>query len=199
MKTTSAGGNPNPIRLYYSKARAAVVLVLLTACVTWVGYLALAGLLTGHVVLLLSSLLMLAVVVPLAIAFARESARALTHRGPVVIMDARGITDTRQKVPFVAWDDVGELSLGGLSQTRGYLIFEFRTASTARARTPSFFLARFFVRKLLFLGDWHVDLRPLQCRPADVLRAARTLRQQAIRLQVVRLNAGRPDGWSGTL
>ena len=72
-------------------------------------------------------------------------------------------------------------------------------ASTARARTPSFFLARFFVRKLLFLGDWHVDLRPLKCRTADVLRAARTLRQQAIRQQVVRLNAGRSDGWSGTL
>mgnify|MGYP003398980659 CR=1 FL=1 len=99
----------------------------------------------------------------------------------------------------VAWDDVGELSLGGLSQTRGYLIFEFRTASTARARAPSFFLARFFVRKLLFLGDWHVDLRPLKCRTADVLQAARTLRQQAIRQQVVRLNAGRSDGWSGTL
>ena len=199
MKTSSAGGNPNPIRLYYSKARAAVVLVLVTACVTWVGYLALVGLLVGHVVLLLAGVLLLVVVVTLAIAFARESARALTHRGPVVIMDERGITDTRQKSPFVAWDDVGEISLGGLSQTRGYLIFEFRTASTARAHTPSFFLARFFVRKALFLGDWHVDLRPLKCRTADVLRAARTLRQQALRRQVVRLNAGRSDGWSGTL
>ena len=64
MKPTAASGDPNPIRLYYSKARAAVVVVLLTACVTWVGYLALAGLLVGHVVLLLSGLLALAVARP---------------------------------------------------------------------------------------------------------------------------------------
>ena len=58
---------------------------------------------------------------------------------------------------------------------------------------------RGLLKRVRFLSDWNVDLRPLACRKADVLQRAERLHQQELRQRVVRMNQHNRQGWSGTL
>jgi hypothetical protein len=167
--------------LYYSRIRAVIVLLVLFAISGWVGYLTYAALATGHVVLLMSAGVTLVFAAPLVIGHMIEPIRALRHQHAIVIIDAQGVTDHRKKDAFLAWEDIRRVSLGDLQPTRAYLIFHFRSVNVARQRLTRF--ARFVsvFRRMLCLGDWHVNLRPLRCKPADVLREAKRLRRLAIR------------------
>jgi hypothetical protein len=49
------------------------------------------------------------------------------------------------------------------------------------------------------LGDWNVSLRLLVCRKREVLKVAQRMHQRSVRRQVVALNEGRANGWSGSL
>lgn len=195
--TPSLASASSAVRLYYSKPRAVFVLGANLLASLWIAYLLVAGLVGGHLVLLLTGVAVVFVAGPVIALHIREPIRALTRESAIVTLDIQGVTDVRQKVPFVAWEDVGQISLGTRSQTRAYLIFDFRHPPAARG--PSQSHLRFFARFALSLGDWHVNLRPLKCNTAEVLRAARRLHQQAIRNQVVAKNGGSTQGWSGQL
>lgn len=189
--------DPDSIRLYYSKPRAALVLGLNLVASLWMGYLLVAGLLAGHVVILIAGGVTLLFAGPVVALHAKEALRALTQEFVVVTLDADGVTDVRKKDSFVAWEDIGQVSLGTRRQTRGYLIVDFRDGAVAKARGQG--PLTFFVRLAASIGDWHVNLRPLKCNTADVLRSAKRLHQLSIRRQVVERNGPSSRGWSGTL
>ncbi len=189
------------MKLYYSKPRAVAVLLFNLAVVVWVGYLILAGLFGGIIYLLIGGLVCAIAATPLVLLHVSEPIRALGTHDAVVILDASGITDLRKKDAFLDWNDVAQVTLGGVQPTRGYLIFELRDIAKAKARVgaPAPASAKLFGRKLLLLSDWHVNLRPLKCDLQHVHKMAERLRLAALRRKVSAMNAGSTGGWSERL
>jgi hypothetical protein len=185
--------------LYYSRTRAVFVLLFNLAIVLWVAYLLIAGLFGGDFVLLLSGAASSLVAIPLVWLHVTEPIRAFGPRQVVVTLDANGITDVRKQDSFLAWDDVRRIRLGGMQQTRSYLIFELRDQVEAKDRVGVPASAKLFARRLVLLGDWHVNLRPLMCNSAEVLKMAERLRLAALRRQGNAMNPDATQGWSGQL
>ena len=128
----------------------------------------------------------LAIVGPIYFLLFRYVFRALTGGQPVVTLDANGITDTRQRVEFVPWDDVQRVRLGAGDKSH-YLCIELKAGTAGRYTiAPSGW--RLLLRFVESLGDWNVGLLTLRCSRADVLKAAEGLRKAAIRRRVEQLN-----------
>lgn len=198
MFAPSPAQGPEPIHLYYSRLLAFLAVGLLLAIGLWLVYILIAGLFSPNHVLTMAGGAGLLFVGPALVYHAAEPLRACTCRDPIVTLDAEGITDRRQKGgSFLGWDEVGQISLGYTSQTWSYLIFDYRNGVVARTRGQGH--SKAFFRRALNLGDWHVNLRLLACKPADVLRAAKRLQQAAVRREIVKKNGPSSQGWSGSL
>lgn len=188
-----------PLELRYSLLQTLWSTALWAFFAGWAIYLPLVGLLSGQVVIATAGLVALAVVGPLLLSFVGPLLHTWSHKGPVVTLDARGVTDRRKrKAPFIPWQDIGQVSLGA-GNTAHWLCFEFRRADRDRADPPPGWLAGAVLKRVRFLSDWNVNLRPLACRKLDVLRRAQRLHQQELRQRVVRMNQHSSQGWSGTL
>ncbi|KPF43321.1 hypothetical protein IP87_17320 [beta proteobacterium AAP121] len=126
------------------------------------------------------------------------------HRGPVVILDAEGVTDLRKKSAnrSIAWSDVGQVQLGS-GETSSCLAFEFRRPNREKQDGAVVGGLAVFLNRARLLSDWNISLRMLSCSKQEVLKAATRLHQQSVRRQVVERNKGRSagsnNGWSGTL
>ncbi len=198
MTTTQTAKDPEPIHLHYSRLRAFLGAGVLLAISLWIVWIFIAGLLSPNIVLMMADGASVLFIGPALAYHAVEPLRACVHRDPVVTLDAEGITDQRKKEgSFLSWDEVGQISLGYTSQTWSYLIFDYRNGVVARTRGQGH--SKAFFRRALNLGDWHVNLRLLACKRADVLRAAKRLQQAAVRREIVKKNGPSSQGWTGSL
>lgn len=198
MSNPKPAKDPEPLHLAYSRLRAFPALALLLAIGLWFVYIFIAGLLAPNITLMLAGGAATLFLGPVLVYHAAEPLRAFTRHDPVVTLDAEGITDRRKKEgSFLSWDEVGQVSLGYTSQTRGYLIVDYRNGTVAKDRGQGH--GKAFFRRALNLGDWHVNLRLLACKPADVLRAAKRFQQAAVRREIVKKNGPSSQGWTGSL
>lgn len=188
---------PEPLHLYYSRPLAFLAVGLLLTIALWLAYVFVAGLFSPNIALAIAGGASLLFIGPILAYFAADSLRACTSRNPVVTLDAEGITDRRKEASFLGWDDVGQISLGYQSQTRSYLIFDYRNGAVAKTHGQGH--SKAFFRRALNLGDWHISLRLLACKPADVLRAAKRFQQAAVRREIVKKNGPSSQGWTGSL
>lgn len=188
-----------PLELHYSWLHTLWSTALWAFFACWAIYLPLAGLFSGHMVLAMAGVVGLAFGGPMLLTFVGPLLHAWTHKGSVVTLDARGVTDRRKKkTPFIPWQDIGQISLGA-GETARFLCFEFRRPDRERADPPPGWLAGGVLKRVRFLSDWNVNLGPLACRKLDVLRRAQRLHQQELRQRVVRMNRHNQQGWSGSL
>lgn len=131
----------------------------------------------------------LAILAPIYFLLFRYVYRALTHRQAIVILDEHGVTDIRQRVEFVPWEDVRRVRLGAGSKSQ-YLCVELKQDAAGRY-TMAPVGWRLLLRFAQSLGDWNVLLLTLSCSRSEVEKSAETLRKAALRRQVERLNAAR--------
>lgn len=173
------------MELHYSKAVAIAVLVLVLASVLSSGVSMLALAASGTFSPL--GVLGLAILAPIYVWLLRYVQRALRPGPAIVTIDEHGINDTRQRVPFVPWDDVERIRLGAGDKAH-YLCIDFKSAEIARhyTRAPSWWTLGWRVAESL--GDWNLSMLTLRCRRAEVLKFAEGCRRAAIRRRVVRLN-----------
>lgn len=172
------------LELHYSRPVALVVGVLAALSAAQALPLLLALLQFNAIAIL--GLGALAIVGPIYVLVFRYIYRALTGDHPVVTLDARGITDIRQRVEFVPWDDVQRVRLGAGDKSH-YLCIELKPAVAGRyTRAPGGW--RLLLRFVESLGDWNVVLLTLRCSGAEVAATAETLRKAAIRRRVEQLN-----------
>ena len=173
----------SPLSLHYSRPKALLALCLV---------LLLAGSFGYHLFLLASyvsatsspavlAALAAALAVSLALPFVAGPIRALRHAGPVVVLDAQGITDIRRAPDFIPWLDVSSITIGFYVPTRRWLVFQLHARAAERLRTSRMARTRGFLRRCLLLGDWHANLQPLDARVGDIREAAERLRLEARR------------------
>ena len=172
------------LELHYSRPVAIFVGVLLTLSAGSVSPLLLALLQFNG--LAIFGLGVLAIIGPIYFVLYRYVLVAMTARQAVVRLDAHGITDTRQRVEFVPWDDVQRVRLGSGDKSH-FLCIEFK-AGVAGRYTRASAGWRLLLRFIETLGDWNVMLLTLRCSRKEVEKTAETLRKAAIRRRVEQLN-----------
>lgn len=136
--------------------------------------------------------------IPILLSFLPAVLHPFMHKGCVVTLDIDGVTDARKKNSFVPWSKVAHIRLG-VGETASILCFDFRSPDRGLQDLPRLGTLGVLANKLSGTGDWNTSLRLLACSKQDVLKSARRLRQESIRRQIVKLNAGRNLGWSGSL
>jgi hypothetical protein len=186
------------IELHYSRWVVLLSTAALAAVAVWASFWVVVGFASGRSIAFVVGLIALLFGLPVLLAFAPPLVRAWRHRGPVVVMNAEGVTDIRKKVAFIPWTDIGQVNLG-VGNNSHFLCFEFRKPDSQRQDTGSPGWLGTIVSRTRSLSDWNISLRLLVCRKQEVLKIAKRLHQQRVREQVVALNNGRSGGWSGTL
>lgn len=178
------------LELHYSRPVALAVAVLTSLSALQV--LTLLPVLLQFNLLAIFGIGILAVLGPIYFHLFRYLWRAFSERRTVVVLDWRGITDTRQRVEFVPWEDVQRVRLGSGDKSH-YLCVELKSAAAGRyTRAPGGW--RLLLRYVESLGDWNVMLLTLKCSRGEVLALAESLRKAAIRRRVEQLNrAAYPD------
>jgi len=170
----------------------------------WLVFWAYLAVFSGNVWLIFAGGVAVIFVGPLLLSLLPSVLHPWMHRGPVVIMDAEGVTDLRKKGQnrSIAWSEVGQVQLGS-GNTSSYLAFEFRRPDREKQDgAVAGGLAVLFNRARL-LSDWNISLRMVSCSRHEVLKQAKRLHQQNVRRHVVELNksrsTGHNHGWTGTL
>jgi hypothetical protein len=186
------------VELFYSAPILIVATIAVVYGAGWIGFWMYAGLAGGHILAQVIGAAALLVMLPLLMPFVLAVVRAWRHKGPVVTMDATGITDVRKKCQFIPWTDVDVVKLG-LGNTASDLCIDFRKPDREREDGPVFSWIGWLFKRSRALGDWNVSLRMLSCRRTEVLRAAQRMRQKGLRQQIVEMNKHDRNGWSGTL
>jgi len=198
MAKPRSQGSDDRVELFYSAPILIAATIAVVYVIGWIGFWMFAGLASGHILAQMIGALAFLFLLPLVLPFALAVVRAWGHKGPVVTMDATGITDVRKKCAFIPWKDV-ELVKLGVGNTASTLCIEFREPDREREDGPVFFWVGRFMKRWRALGDWNVSLRMLSCRRMDVLRAAQRMRQKGLRQRIVEMNKHNRNGWSGTL
>lgn len=176
------------LELHYSRPMAIVVGVLLLLGAAKSLPVLVAMLQFNGIALI--GLMVIAILAPFYLVLLRYVLAALTGKQAVVRLDADGITDTRQRVAFVPWDDVQRVRLGSGDKSH-YLCIELKAGvAGSYTRAPTGW--RLILRFVETLGDWNVFLLTLRCSRAEVAATAESLRKAAIRRRVEQLN--RPTG-----
>ncbi len=134
-------------------------------------------------------LLALVIMGPIHFLLFRFVYRALTQRQAIVTLDEHGITDIRQRVEFVPWEDVRRVRVGAGSKAH-YLCVELKQDAAGRY-TSAPVGWRLLMRFAESLGDWNVQLLTLSCSRSEVAKTAEGLRKAALRRQVERLNSAK--------
>lgn len=198
MKPTPPSRDAEKYELFYSPFLFVPATVLYIAAVGWAAFWMIAAVFGGHVLAVVIGATVAVVVVPMLLVSLKSMVHPWTHKGPVVVFDANGVTDVRKKHPFIPWSDIGVIKLG-TGETAGFLGFEFRRPDRTREDPPRMGALGTILRRARSLSDWNVSLRLLDCRSGTALAAANRFHQRAVRQQVVARNRGTNHGWSGTL
>lgn len=186
------------VEIFYSAPILIVATIGVVYVAGWIGFWMIMGLGSGHFLAQLIGATAFLFLLPLLLPFVVAVVRAWRHKGPVVTIDATGITDLRKKCAFIPWTDVDVVKLG-VGNTASFLCIEFRKPDREREDGPVFFWVGRFMKRWRALGDWNVSLRMLSCRRMDVLKTAQRMRQRGLRQQIVEMNKDNRNGWSGTL
>jgi hypothetical protein len=186
------------VELHYSRVLVLIASAVFASAVGFTAFWVLIGLVSERSLALVVGLLALAIGFPMLIAFAPPLVRAWTRKGAVVVLSADGVADARKKVTFIPWSDIGQVSLG-VGNNAHFLCFEFRKADRERQDASGLGWLGTLLSRARSLGDWNVSLRLLACRKREILKVAQRMHQQSVRRQVVALNEGRANGWSGSL
>lgn len=192
------------IQLFYSPFMMVGASALFALFAGWLVFWAVVAVFSGSVLFVLTGGIAVVVGGLLLLPLLPSVLHPWMHRGPVVTMDAEGITDLRKKGQnrSIAWSDVGQVQLGA-GNTASYLAFEFRRPDREKQDGAVADVVAVLFNRARLLSDWNISLRMLSCSRHEVLKEAKRLHQQSIRRQVVQLNKGRSTGhmhgWTGTL
>lgn len=188
--------------LHYSRAVAALKLALILLLGGWALWWAVWGLLSGHVVFMLTGVIAVFFVLFL-LPVIPQTIRALHDRRPIVTLNVKGVEDVRNEPSFIAWEDVGQMRFGMRRYNRSRLLFFYRDPDMARAKPGSRPGVTRVVRAVTGKGEWSVDLGPLRCRNDEILELAQRLKKEAMRQRIVAASQGTDrgpgHGWSGRL
>lgn len=198
MARPRSQGSDDKVEIFYSAPILIVATFIVAFFACHVAFWTYAGLIGGHFLMQLMGGLTFFFLLPMLLPFVMAVVRAWRHKGPVVTIDATGITDVRKKCEFIPWVDVDLVKLG-VGNTASFLCIEFRKPDPEREDGPVFSWVGRFMKRWRALGDWNVSLRMLSCRRLEVLHAAQRLRQKGLRQQIVEMNRHNRNGWSGTL
>ncbi len=100
--------------------------------------------------------------------------RVYRWQGPVLRLDARGITDHRRggrRIPWCELDNVYIAEVAG----RGALVLEFRDFATARGHMGWWRMPIALVNRIMLHGHWYVPLAGLAYRGSEVSNVSRAL------------------------
>lgn len=203
-RSTPGATERSAIQIFYSPFMMVGASALFVWFAGWLVFWAYSAVFSGNVWLMVTGGVTGIVFGPLLLTLRPSVLHPWMHRGLVVILDAKGVTDLRKKGRnrSIAWSDVGQVELGS-GNMASYLAFEFRRPDREKQDgAAAGGLAVLFNRALL-LSDWNISLRLLSCSRHEVLKEARRLHQQDVRRHVVALNKSQstsPDhGWTGQL
>jgi hypothetical protein len=189
---------PHTIELHYSQFTLLLASAILALVSVWVLFWIVVGLASGRSIAFVVGLLAFLFGLPMLLALSPSLVRAWRQKGAVVVLNAEGVLDVRKKVDFIPWSDIGQVSLG-VGNNAHFLCFEFRKADPQRQDSGNLGWLGTALNRSRSLSDWNVSLRLLACRKLEVLKAAQRMHQQSVRQQVIELNKGRSNGWSGSL
>lgn len=168
--------------LHYSRPFAGFVLVVVTVISVHLATTTFRVLAFGGAISIFGVLWTL-VWAPFAVSLYRRYLRAWSFKGPVVTIDAKGITDIREPHPFVDWEHVENVYLSRSAPIKSgamLLCIEFRSTEVAKDYLHGpYFLQRAY-QKWHFAGHWNVSLRALSCSSFDVLRTAAAYHRKSI-------------------
>lgn len=198
MNTAPESLQADKFEIYYSPFIVLPATALFLLALGWIIFWAAAAVLSGHYLAVIVGALGAAVGLPTLFLLLPSIIHPWVHKGPVVTLDANGVTDIRKKNAFIPWSDIGRITLG-VGESASILCFEFRKADRQLEDPPRLGLIGTILRRARTLSDWNVNLRLLACRRTKVLATAIRFHQRAIRRQIVLRNKGSHDGWSGTL
>lgn len=168
--------------LHYSRPFAGFVLVVTTIISLYLAMTSFRMLAFGNV-LSIFGIVWTLVWAPFAVSLYRYYLRAWSFRGPVVTIDAKGITDIREQHPFVDWDHVKTVYLSRSAPIKSgalLLCVEFRSTEVAKDYVHRPFALRRAYQKWHLAGHWNVSLRALSCSSFDVLRTAAAYHRKSI-------------------
>lgn len=188
MTASANAKGRDTIEVFYSRFAVVAASALLAYALGTIGYWMVLGLFSGHYLALVAAAAAV-VGLPMALSFLPALVHAWLHRGPVLIVDDRGVTDVRKRPSFVAWADVRAIRQGS-GETASFLCIEFRRADTAKQDLRFLGAVGMLLLRLRSLRDWNVTLRLLACNNRELLAGARRLHQQSIRRQIVALRQG---------
>jgi hypothetical protein len=203
-KSTPGAADRRAIQLFYSPFMMVGASALFTSFAGWLVFWAYLAVVSGNVWIMFTGGVVVIFVGPLLLWLLPSVLHPWMHRGPVVIMDAEGVTDVRKKGQnrSIAWSNVGQVQLGS-GNTASYLTFEFRRPDREKQDGAAAGGLAVLYNRALLLSDWNTSLRMLSCSRHEVLKEAQRLHQQNVRGHVVELNrsrsTGHNHGWSGTL
>ncbi len=170
------------VEIHYSRPRAALQLVVLVLVSGWLVVNIFVGIF-GNIVLALASGIALVGWTVFLLPALIKALRALTHREPVLIFDDTGITDTRLKPMFAAWQDIGRISLG-YSGTWHTLRVAFRHSAQAEPYVGRPYMLKKLLRMSSNLSDWNISLWLLDVTREDAFDIARTFQHRSRRSQL---------------
>ena len=160
--------------LHYSRPKAIFKILLGTACMGvlgYYGYFLVAGLSNSSSATLKGLALLC---LPFALIYAwvaASSIKVLRWHGPVLTLDADGISDRRHGEGRIPWHDLAGVHLGQ-DGNKAALILKFHTLAHAKAHMGRWRLPSAVMNRVLHFGEWFVVLGPLQYDALAVLRTA---------------------------
>lgn len=178
---------PRYVEFHYSRIATLFAVIFLGTATLWTGRLVLLCLLADHALFYVGGAILLVVSIPLLVPFWISVLHACWYREAVVIFDEHGVTDVRQKESFIAWEDIGRISLG-VGETYSFLCFQFREARTTRQHLGFFYVLIMIVQRIRFLADWNINLRLIHCRRMEALRLAQGFHRRSISERIAEAN-----------
>lgn len=171
-------GTLEQVAIGYSKPRAVVVLVIVAAVGLWLALSVVAGMISDNIVFIITGVIAL-IGWGLVLTFVGMRAlQAVIATAPVVIIDAKGITDIRLTPSFAAWKDIGRISLG-YSGSWYKLRVAFRHYDKARPYVGRPYLLRKMFNMVNQLGDWNISVCLLDLSRTDILDIATQFQHRA--------------------
>lgn len=202
MKSTSEtkAGSAAVVRAeyFYSWPKVMIATAMVLFFVGVVAFWTVLGLWGDHFLFAIVGTIAFFVLLPLLLPFVRAVVFAWMHKGPVVVIDTRGIRDLRKKVDFIPWTDIVRVELG-VGETAPFLGVHFDRRDPAREDAPRAGLLGFLIKRFQGLADWNVSLRMLACRRAEVENTANRLRRTGLRDRLAAQPRRTTQDWSGTL
>jgi hypothetical protein len=163
-RSTPGAADRRTIQLFYSPFLMVAASALFAWFAGWLVFWAYLAVFSGNVWIIFTGGVFVIFVGPLLLSLLPSVLHPWRHRGPVVIMDAEGVTDVRKKGQnrSTAWSDVGQVQLGA-GDTSAFLAFEFRRPDRKRQDGAVAGGLAVLYNRAQLLSDWNISLRMLSC------------------------------------